>query len=98
MRQSAPEVEVEAEKAVEERGREGEAVAVAVATAQAAYPYPKIPNVLIGRKNTLPTFQNTGHWRPSNCARAACSSDDGEGKSTSRIGTPMKDWVIALPC
>jgi hypothetical protein len=56
-----------------------------------------MPKVLIGLKKLLPTAQKTGHWRPRSRARASWSGELVGGKSTSRAGTPMKDWVIALP-
>ena len=56
-----------------------------------------MPRVEIGRKKTLPTAQKVGHCRPRWRAAAACCGEEGGGKSTRRAGTPMKDWVIALP-
>lgn len=56
-----------------------------------------MPKVEMGRKKTLPTFQKTGHWVPRCLAALAWEGEEGWGKPMRRAGTPMKDWVIALP-
>lgn len=53
--------------------------------------------VLIGRKTTLPTVQQSGHSLPRRRARDLYSGDEGAGKSMIMAGRVMKDWVTAFP-